>query len=204
MSREMADGVLDERWLTAAVCAFSDSFAGDPILNWWQGDRDRIRRERMFRHLLTRGKACGLVIFGGPAAGMAICSKVERREGQFSAVVRAVRVIGEYRRFTSLSRIWRLLWASYVLVSMQPTGDFIHFEYLMVNGPLRGRGQGTQLINEIVAYASNRGLSIYMETGSAAVCAFFRRRGWPVVAESQLPCGGPNVWGLSFSTDVDG
>jgi GNAT superfamily N-acetyltransferase len=69
--------------------------------------------------------------------------------------------------------------------------------YLMVLGvqpPEQGTGLGSSLMLPIVRRADEEGLPCYLETGTEVNVRFYSRRGFEVVAEGNLPGGGPQYW----------
>ncbi len=69
--------------------------------------------------------------------------------------------------------------------------------YLMTLGvdpPLQGQGIGGSLIQPGLARADADGLPCYLETMKEINVAFYRRHGFEVVAEGDIPAGGPHYW----------
>jgi ribosomal protein S18 acetylase RimI-like enzyme len=68
--------------------------------------------------------------------------------------------------------------------------------YLMILGvdpPHQGRGVGGTLIRPILARADAEGVRCYLETAKERNLAFYRRHGFEVAAEDDVP-DGPHVW----------
>ena len=69
--------------------------------------------------------------------------------------------------------------------------------YLLVVEPARqGRGIGGRLIQPALAAADGEKLPCYLETMNGRNVPFYIKHGFSVVAEGQMPRGGPYVWGL--------
>ena len=69
--------------------------------------------------------------------------------------------------------------------------------YLMILGvdpPYQGQGVGGSLIAPTLARADAAGLLCYLETAKERNLTFYRRHGFEVRAEDDIPGGGPRVW----------
>lgn len=69
--------------------------------------------------------------------------------------------------------------------------------YLMILGvdpPRQGQGVGGALIQPVLARADVAGLPCYLETNKARNVPFYRRHGFEVVVDADLPGGGPHLW----------
>ncbi len=58
----------------------------------------------------------------------------------------------------------------------------------------QGRGIGSALIQPVLARADAEGLRCYVETEKERNVRFYRRHGFEVVVESDVPNGGPHMW----------
>jgi ribosomal protein S18 acetylase RimI-like enzyme len=58
----------------------------------------------------------------------------------------------------------------------------------------QGRGIGSALIRPVLARADAEGLPCYVETEKERNVLFYRRHGFEVVVESDVPNGGPHMW----------
>jgi ribosomal protein S18 acetylase RimI-like enzyme len=65
---------------------------------------------------------------------------------------------------------------------------------LGVDPPSQGRGIGSALIRPVLERADADGLSCYLETETEKNLLFYRRHGFEVAAEADLPRGGPHFW----------
>ena len=69
--------------------------------------------------------------------------------------------------------------------------------YLMnlgVDPPRQGQGVGSRLIQPILARADAERLPCYLETMKERNLPFYRRHGFEVVVEDEIPKGGPRFW----------
>ena len=96
--------------------------------------------------------------------------------------------IGPLRRFISSS--------SYVekLQKQTISGPRWTLVYLGVESTHRGKGIGGILIQPILARADGDGLPCYVESADDRNLTFYKRHGFDIVKEGQVPNGGPQVW----------
>jgi ribosomal protein S18 acetylase RimI-like enzyme len=65
---------------------------------------------------------------------------------------------------------------------------------LGVDPPRQGQGIGGALLRPVLAQADGEGLFCYLETEKEENVRFYRRHGFEVAAEHDLPNGGPHFW----------
>ena len=65
---------------------------------------------------------------------------------------------------------------------------------LGVDPPRQGQGVGGALLQPVLARADADGLFCYLETEKEENVRFYRRHGFEVAAEHDLPRGGPHFW----------
>jgi len=65
---------------------------------------------------------------------------------------------------------------------------------LGVEPPRQGQGIGGALIQPVLARADAEGLLCYVETEKERNLPFYRRHGFEVVVEDDMPNGGPHFW----------
>jgi GNAT superfamily N-acetyltransferase len=70
---------------------------------------------------------------------------------------------------------------------------------LGVDPPRQGRGIGGQLMQPVLARADAAGLPCYLETMKARNVPFYRKHGFGVVVEADLPGGGLHFWTMRRS-----
>ena len=69
--------------------------------------------------------------------------------------------------------------------------------YLMVLGvdpPRQGQGIGGALMQPVLERADRERLPCYLETGKEVNVSFYKKHGFEVVVEDDLPGGGPRFW----------
>ena len=76
----------------------------------------------------------------------------------------------------------------------QVPSDHWYLAVLGVDPPRQGQGVGGSLIQPILSRADADGLPCYLETEKAINVTFYRKHGFEVVVEGDIPKGGPHFW----------
>ncbi len=95
-----------------------------------------------------------------------------RDTGRFLNVVN---YLEEFHKQEAPPRHWYLMW-------------------LGVDPPSRGRGIGSILLQPILSQADHEGLPCYLQNTNANNLAFYRKHGFEVVSQIDVPKGGPHMW----------
>lgn len=69
-----------------------------------------------------------------------------------------------------------------------------YLQFLGVDPPLQGQGIGGALMQPVLARADAEALSCYLETTNGRTVPLYERYGFEIVAEGDLPKGGPRFW----------
>ena len=75
---------------------------------------------------------------------------------------------------------------------VQPQHWYLFF--LGVDPPRQGQGVGSALIQPVLARADRERLPCYLETAKEINVSFYKKHGFEVVVEDDLPGGGPRFW----------
>ncbi len=75
-------------------------------------------------------------------------------------------------------------------------GKHCYLLFLGVDTGWQGKGVGAALIKPVLERADEKGLACYLETNKAINVEFYRKQGFEVGEERQMPEGGPYTWGL--------
>jgi len=68
--------------------------------------------------------------------------------------------------------------------------------FLGVDPPHQGQGVGGALVQPVLARADAEGLPCYLESTNGRNLPFYKRQGFEVVVEDDLPRGGPRFWAM--------
>ena len=85
------------------------------------------------------------------------------------------------------------------IASMLPDEPFWYLDHLAVDPDARGTGLGTALIRHGLAMADRDGAPAFLETARPGNVGYYERRGFRVIAEDDVPGGGPHLWFMSRS-----
>ena len=83
------------------------------------------------------------------------------------------------------------------IASMLPDEPFWYLDHLAVASTARRAGLGTSLIEHGCALADRDGVPAFLETGRPENVGYYERRGFEVVADEDIPGGGPHIWFMS-------
>jgi GNAT superfamily N-acetyltransferase len=75
-------------------------------------------------------------------------------------------------------------------------GQHCYLFFLGVEPGHQGNGIGSLLIKPVLKMADEKGLPCYLETMKEKNLAFYRKHGFKVAGEEQIPHGGPYMWAL--------
>jgi len=73
-------------------------------------------------------------------------------------------------------------------------GPHWYLAVLGVDPPRQGQGVGGSIIQPVLRRADMEGLPCYLETGTEIDVRFYRKHGFEVLTEGDLPLGGPRYW----------
>ncbi len=181
----------DEARELAALLA--RAFAEDRVLDWFLRPRSRRRAaELFFAQVLADALPHGGVRVDGSVSACAVWLPPDAqhvRGGIWTTLRNAVWMsrVASPLRFARLNAVIR-------------TSEEIHpperCHYLSFIGTLpeaRGRGLASALIGETLAVADADGVPAFLETADAAKIGYYRRFGFELTGQAQLPLGGPTL-----------
>lgn len=167
------------------------AFADDPIWVWIYPERNRTRRiTRMFRAFLRATQDRGATLLTDEARrGAAIWQRSEAQTLGFVGTLRmsAAMIAGGAR----MRRGWAMLRE---LESRHPKEPHWYLAALGTDPADQGRGVGSALLHDVLDDPANAGEAAYLETETEANVSFYRRHGFYVIDEFDVPGGGPHLW----------
>lgn len=190
--------VLPEGDVDTAGAVLGRAFRDDPLYNFLfarVADRPAAIAWLMHR-LVCCGQRYGLAHTTAPEVqGLAVWLGPEHPHLSTWQMVRAGLLKFPFRfGLSTLRRLFQIL--DYLEEIRLRSVDPAHW-YLLALGvdtPLQGRGIGGKLLGPVLQQADQRKTSCYLETQTVANVAFYRRHGFEVVTECEIPDGGPHCW----------
>ncbi len=187
---DIRDGSVEETALIADILA--DAFADDPVMNWvipanqLYPDFFRLIIERIFLprglvHLEKGERGAALWLPPGekfdipPGFGIAgLMLRLLLRKGPVPLL-----------RMPQQARIFD---------RHHPREPHYHLLFVGCRQAEQGRGLGSALLKRGTRLCDEQRMPAYLESSSERSMSLYRRHGFEVIAEEQLPGGGPKAW----------
>ncbi len=168
----------------------------DPFLTWLVPDTDRRARlvdgffELMLRKLWLRvpGRHVSTT---STRAGVAIWAEPDRWR---VPPRRRIRVVPGMVRVFGLRTVARTAGVARVVEKHHPTEPHWYLQELATDPAHQRTGVGGALIQPTLDRCDREGLPAYLETWKLENVAYYRRHGFEVREELDLPKGAPHVW----------
>lgn len=171
------------------------AFATDPLLRWvWPGqERYDGCAPTFFGLLLDLRIEAGEVWIAGPDGSAVDSVAMWDPPGGLYLPAAAERWAEVHAGFTPAERA---TWAFYDEALGVPVtaGPHWYLGVLATDPGRQGTGLGRAVTTPMLAAADRAGLPAYLETASDTNVAIYRRLGFAVVREVDLPGGGPRCW----------
>lgn len=173
--------------------ALQDAFFDDPVLSWILAEEDsRARRLARLFGVQLRGHylPLGTTWTTADHAGAALWAPPGHAVIPTATVLRhlpdTMRALGRHalRALRTLNHVERL----------QPKEPHWYLGVLGTRKAAQGRGIGSALLGPALARCDSEGVPAYLESSKYSNIAFYRRHGFEVTGEIELPFGGPSVW----------
>jgi len=177
----------------AAVSVLASAFLDDPLTVWSSPDAD-VRRE--FNHSLEainvrcaiqRGHAYEMT--DGSAVALWVSPGVELLDEA------AIGEVAEIIRSADPARASFVFEGFLKILAAQPKEPHFHLTDIGVAPEAQGRGLGSRLLRDGLDHCDRYGCPAYLEATSTASAALYRRHGFEVVQEIELP-DGPTLFGM--------
>lgn len=188
---EIIDGSTGERKLAVETLALA--FAQDPALAWIMPEATARRRRlpRFFDWLFGDHLRHGLIL------------TAPQRE-----VVTFWRLPGKVHHHDPLTpaELWRMLAifgpnilraeraGRYISAHVPRGEEHLYLRYVGVRPEAQGKGWGGRAIRAGIAEANRRGAGVCLETATPENVVVYRRMGFDVIDDWQVPGGGPRFW----------
>lgn len=174
--------------------ALARAFASDPFACWLvRGQPDTLKALRrafalQLEYLAMPG---GLVFCSEPVQGAALWSA----PGQWDlSVWRQLRFTPAFARVVGWRRLLPVLRAIQKVQAAHPREPHYYLQVLGVDPDTQGSGVGAALLRPMLERADRENLAVYLETAEPTNLGYYRRFGFGVRDELDLPAGAPHLW----------
>jgi ribosomal protein S18 acetylase RimI-like enzyme len=173
--------------------ALADAFFDDPVMSWILRDEDsRIPRLARLFGVQLRGHylPLGTVWTTADRAGAALWAPPGHAILPPTTILRhlpdMLRALGRHavRALRTLNHV----------EGLHPKEPHWYLGVLGTRRADQGRGIGSSLLGPVLDRCDAEGVPAYLESSKHANIAFYRRHGFEVTGEIELPFGGPSVW----------
>jgi ribosomal protein S18 acetylase RimI-like enzyme len=173
--------------------ALQDAFWDDPVLSWILKEQDsRARRLARLFGVQLRGHyvPLGTTWTNSDHAGAALWAPPGHAVTPPSTILRhlpaLLQALGRHsvRAVRTLNHVERL----------QPKEPHWYLGVLGTRTAAQGGGVGSALLAPALERCDADGVPAYLESSKYSNIAFYRRHGFEVTGEIELPFGGPSVW----------
>jgi ribosomal protein S18 acetylase RimI-like enzyme len=175
------------------AAALQDAFFDDPVMSWiLPEERSRSRRlARLFSALLrghylpvgtvwTTPENTGAALWAPPGRAIIPSTTILRHSPEM------LHALGRHTR--------RALRALSYVDRQHPKQPHWYLGVLGTRVANQGKGIGSALLGPVLDQCDETGLPAYLESSKHSNIAFYRRHGFEVTGEIQLPLGGPPIW----------
>ncbi|MHB8437616.1 MAG: GNAT family N-acetyltransferase [Acidimicrobiales bacterium] len=177
----------------SVAAALADAFFDDPVMSWiLQDESSRQRRLAGMFTVLLRGHYLPLgTVWTTPGCdGASLWAPPGRAVVPPLTVIRhspqLLRALGR-RAIVSLRALTHV-------EKLHPHEPHWYLGVLGTRKAKQGHGVGSALLLPVLDRCDREGLPAYLESSKYSNIAFYRRHGFEVTGEIQLPLGGPVVW----------
>jgi GNAT superfamily N-acetyltransferase len=169
------------------------AFADDPLISWWLPDA-RTRQRRAARLFAVGFEKINLphheVYTTDDHAGAAVWAP----PNSWNLSLRATLPALPATVLTLRSGLGRYLRAMATLGGQHPREPHWYLEGIGTDPPKQRRGVGAALIAPGLAHCDRDGVPAFLETQKETNVPYYRRFGFEVSGELDVPGGGPHLW----------
>lgn len=174
------------------------AFQDDPALAWIMPDPDirRIRLPLLFDLLFRIDHADGLVLRSAGNEAATLWRLPGRADTSIASLIfnalPMLRIFG--------TGIGRGLVVSNAIDAHHPKEPFLYLHFVGTRPPAQGKGFGGAVIREGLKRASQEGVPVYLETATRENVGLYKRLGFDITAEWDVP-NGPHFWSMLRPAD---
>ena len=189
---------LQQAQIPDAAEVLARAFFDDPLISWWIPDDERRRKSLpWFMSAPTKlGLKSGEVeTTSGTIEGAAVWlapgkTTISPVDMLFAGMMLAPFKIG----WTGFQRLMKTMNIVEKAHKQHVPEDHWYLAVLGVDPPRQGQGIGSALMQPVLAKADATHLPAYLETQKEINVSLYRKHGFDVVEEMDLPGGGPHIW----------
>lgn len=173
------------------------AFQHDPLMNFLYPESTRTPDSpaRFYQATIRMGLLYGEVQTTRAMESLAVWVSPGNTDFSFGQMIRSGFVTAIlYAGLRKLGRFMRM--ANYVEKVNKPILERPHWHLMMigVEPSQQGKGLGGILLQPMLARADAEGLPCMLESGNERNLAFYKRHGFEVAAQDEIPNGGPPFW----------
>jgi ribosomal protein S18 acetylase RimI-like enzyme len=185
---------LDE--VDRVALALARSFGDDDLFTWMFGPNAHRALRRSFGAQIrfqympggiveTVDDLTGAALWSAPGRAIAptLSQTVRMFPGHLHFLLRPDRMVKALRGFAAMD-------------SHHPDEPHIHLAIIGVDPTRQRCGVGTELVRSGLGRADEARLPVYLDTSVADNVPYYRRFGFEVSCEFEIPLGGPHAWGM--------
>jgi ribosomal protein S18 acetylase RimI-like enzyme len=193
MDRTIGEGSSAD--LAQLVETLSCAFQHDPALSWILLDPAQrwLRLPKLFNIVVRSDLAAGLTLRSNAFEVVTLWRAPGKAHvGLMETLLSG---LGYFRTFGgALGRAKAVLRA---MESHHPKGNsYWYLHYAGVRPEHQGKGWGSAAIRDGLTRAGSEGLPVYLETAKESNVALYRKLGFKLVGEWDVPEGGPHFWSV--------
>jgi ribosomal protein S18 acetylase RimI-like enzyme len=175
------------------VVALANAFEADPVVNWVLRKDERRRRglECLYETALSTYHPLGMVFTTADKHGAALWAPPGKWQ---LGLLRQILLIPTMVTVGGIGRIGVCAAALGAMDRMHPTAPHLYLYQLGVDPAFQGRGHGAALVRHGLAFADERHLPAYLETGNDKNLGFYRHLGFEVTDTITIGIGAPPLW----------
>ncbi len=173
------------------------AFVGYPWTDWTVAADDRLRRlEGLFAmDLRAFGLEFGEVWVAGDGAAVAVWMPPATTGGETGGPTGGAEPPADPEREALIGdRLPQAKEAEALVGARRPREPHWHLAALGVRPDRQGEGLGSLVLGPVLERCDEEGTPAYTETSARRNVGFYRRHGFEVVEEIEVPGGGPRVW----------
>jgi GNAT superfamily N-acetyltransferase len=167
------------------------AFEDDPLITWMLPPDDFERRGSVFFESLIRASMIHDSIY---TTDDSVCTATWAPPGGWAFTEEQIGIMADPFAEAAGERADRALGVLAELAEVHPSEPHWYLEVLGTHPDWQRRGIASEVLAPVLQLCDADGLPAYLETQKESNVPFYRRHGFEVIGEKQLPDGAPKVW----------